>query len=30
VQNDIESNISMARSAKSYSSFFTEVLENVK
>ena len=30
VQNDIESNISMARSARSYSSFFTEVLENVK
>jgi len=29
-QNDIESNISMARSAKNYSNFFTEVLENVK
>lgn len=30
VQNAIESNISMARSARSYLDFFTEVLENVK
>ena len=29
-QNDIESNVTMARAAKKYSNFFMEVLENVK